>query len=145
MSLIKIPAYAMKCLLRGMGEFWSGTNKNQIDFIYNSGITTGEAVIENLDVTELNNHNQNMTTWLHRFIRSCTLSELKLLLRFVTGSATFVSGGTIKVEYVNQHPRNLFPIAATCFKKYYVYPVNIHHSIICIAIFWNILIATNSG
>ena len=106
----------MKCLLRGMGEFWSGTNKNQIDFIYNSSITTGEAVIENLDVTELNNHDQNMTTWLHRFIRSCTLSELKLLLRFVTGSATFVSGGTIKVEYVNQHPRNLFPIAATCFK-----------------------------
>ena len=30
MSLIKIPAYAMKCLLRGMGEFWSGTNKTKL-------------------------------------------------------------------------------------------------------------------
>ena len=116
MSLITIPTYAMKCLLRGMGEFWSGINKNQIDFIYNSGIPTAEAVIENLDVVKLNNHDQNITTWLHRFIRSCRLSELTLLLRFVTGSATFISGSTIKVEYVNQHPRNLFPTAATCFK-----------------------------
>ena len=67
-NLIKIPAYAMKCLLRGMGEFWSGTNKNQIDFIYNSGIPTAEAVIENFNVMELNNHDQKITTWLHRFI-----------------------------------------------------------------------------
>ena len=116
MSLIKIPANAMKCLLRGMGEVWIGTNKNQFDFIYNSGIPTAEAVIENLDVMELNNHDQKITTWLHRFIRSCTLPDLKLLLRFVTGSATFISGSTIKVEYVNQHLRNLFPTAATCFK-----------------------------
>ena len=72
--------------------------------------------MKNLDVTELNNHDQNITTWLHRFIRSCTLSGLKLLLWFVTGSATFISGSIIKVEYVNQHPRNLFPTAVTCFK-----------------------------
>ena len=65
---------------------------------------------------ELNNHDQKITTWLHRFIRSCTLPDLKRLLRFVTGSATFISGSTIKVEYVNQHPRNLFPTAATCFE-----------------------------
>ena len=116
LSLITIPTYAMEYLLHGMGEFWSGTNKNQIGFIYNSGIPTAEAVIENLDVVKLNNHDQNITTWLHRFIRSCRLSELTLLLRFVTGSATFISGSTIKVEYVNQHPRNLFPTAATCFK-----------------------------
>ena len=102
-------------LCNEMSFAWSVTNKNQIDFIYNSGISTPEAVIENLDVTE-HNRDQNITTWLHRFIRSSTLFELKLLLKFVTGSVTFISGSTIKVEYVNQHPRNLFPTVATCFK-----------------------------
>ena len=58
----KIPAYAMKFLLRGMGKFWSGTIKNQIDFTYNSIIPTTETVIKNLDVMGLNNHDQKITT-----------------------------------------------------------------------------------
>ena len=101
MSLIKIPAYAMKCLLCVMGKFWSGTIKNQIDFIYNSVIPIAEAVIENLDVMELNNQDKKITTWLHAFIRSCTLPYLKLLLSFVNGPPTFISRSTIKVGYVN--------------------------------------------
>ena len=82
-----------------------------------TGIPTAEAVVENLDGIELNNHYKKIRLAFIALLKVVyALSDLKLLLRFVTGSATFISGNTIKVEYVSQHPRDVLPIAVTCFK-----------------------------
>ena len=115
-ALVHKPYFAMKTLLDGMGCFWNKVCSKMFESIYLCAIPNAEIVIENIIANEVCPQDQNITTWTHRYIRSCSSEELLRFLRFVTGSTNFPPNTTIKIEFVDQPQTHLRPYAKTCFK-----------------------------
>ena len=115
-SLIRATSFSINALVKGMGSFWQSITKEMFESIYACSIATPERIISSLVPNEVSHVDQKVTTWLHRYIRSCTKSELSTFIRFITGSSCFPPGEVIKVEFVNQSPDWLRPTVATCFK-----------------------------
>lgn len=87
-----------------------------MDALYKCTIPTAVDVIDSIQVAEKSQHEQRLTTWVHRYIRSCSQSDLCFFLRFITGSKSFIPKTVIKLEYANQPPDHLRPNSKTCFK-----------------------------
>ena len=115
-ALIRLPYFAMKSLLKGMGSFWKDVSIAMFDSIYKCTIPTAEKIISCLDIAEVLAQDSKITTWLHRYLRSSSEAELLSFIRFVTGSTSLPPEVVIKVEFINQPPKWLRPMSATCFK-----------------------------
>ena len=118
--LIRLPMFAMQTLSKNMGSFWSKLSESMFDSIYQCTVPTTESVIESINAVETQQYDQQITTWLHRFLRSSNEEEIFLFLRFITGSTTLLPGDIIKVQYIDQPEDFLRPTAATCFKILYL-------------------------
>lgn len=77
---------------------------------------TSAVVMKAIDTNEINAQDQKVTTWVHRYLRSCTKYELIRFVRFITGSSCFIPNAKLKVEFVNQPPEHLRLLSRTCFK-----------------------------
>ena len=115
-ALIKLPCFVMQSLVRGMGTFWQKVTIEMLDALYVCTIPCPENVIQNLVVDENNKQDAKITTWIHRYIRSCNKDELVRFIRFITGSSTFPPSSSIKLQFVDQDPSYLRPLVKTCFK-----------------------------
>lgn len=115
-AIIRIPYFAVQSICKGMGSFWNRVDASMIDALYSSTKPTSSRLIKSLCISEQCAKDQKLTTWLHRFIRSCTNAELGSLIRFITGMTNLTPDSKIKVEYVNQSPGNLRPLSQTCFR-----------------------------
>ena len=111
--LIQKPCFQMMQLAQGM-TFFKTLGPEAFDSLYNSNLPSSELLIEKISVTELSNHEQKITTWVHRYIRSCNTTELSTFLRYVTASASMPKK-SIKLEYVNQPMEYIRPMSQTCF------------------------------
>ena len=96
----------------------SGQNYHLIWFesLYASIQPTPENVIKAIHPDESNAQDQRITTWLHRYIRYCSVEQLRRFLRFVTGSSCITPNLAIQVQYCNQPQSYLRPLVKTCFK-----------------------------
>ena len=103
-------------LIEGMGSFWQKISSEMIDSLYQSLHIDKDTLIDCTHANETCAMDQNITTWLHRFIRSCSPEDLLLFLRFTTGSACFIPHMYIKLDFVNQPQSHMHPLAKTCFK-----------------------------
>jgi len=119
-ALIRNPCFAIQHLVNGMGTFWNKCSKSHIDSIYSITLPNAERIINCLDSTENSKQEGKILTWFHRYIRSCSLSELIRLVRFITGSPSLSPSAVIKVEFVDQSVNNLRPQAQTCFKFFII-------------------------
>ena len=99
-----------------MGFFWKKIDAAMFDALYECTKSTPESLIANIASNETIAKDQKITTWFHRFIRSCTEDELHALVRFVTGSVTLMPNSSIKLMFVDQSPDHLRPISQTCFR-----------------------------
>ena len=90
-ALIKNPCFNMQNLVAGMGNFWKVVTTEMLESLYLSTIPCASKVIESLEANELSTQDQRVTTWLHRYLRSCANEELTRYIRFVTGSASFTT------------------------------------------------------
>ena len=115
-ALIRSPFFAMQAMTKGFGTFFNKLEPKMIDALYHCTTPTADLVIKNLESNEVCNMDQKITTWVHRYIRNCTRSELSQFLRFITGSSTFTENTVIKLEFVNQNLAYLRPVSKTCFK-----------------------------
>ena len=115
-ALIRQPCFAMQLLVQGMGSFWNKTNVNQIDALYQLTTPTADEIISILDPEETCKKDQQVTTWLHRYVRSSSPDELQRFVRFITGSEMMIPGSKIKIEFVDQSEECLHPLTKTCFK-----------------------------
>ena len=118
-ALIRQPCYPMRIIVSGMGPFWKNLECAMIQSLYFCNMASAEDIISSLEVVESNNQDRKITTWLHRYIRSCSRIELGRFLRFVTGAETTNSKSVIKVQYVNPNQSNQshpHPFAQTCFR-----------------------------
>ena len=115
-TLVKLPFCSMKCLVGGMGSFWTHTTEDMLNTIFSEMIATPEKVISALQCVEMCHQDATITTFLHRFIRSASRNELDAFLRFSTGCTSLIPGEIIKVTYFNQTHSYLAPTVATCFK-----------------------------
>ena len=118
-ALIKQPCFGFQALVRGMGHFWKKTSPEMLEMLYEKNIPTPSKVIENLLIVESNKIDAKITTWLHRYLRSCDRAELSRFIRFVTGSDLF-DQTKIRCEFVNQPVEHLRPKSKTCFKMFYL-------------------------
>ena len=114
--LVKRPFWSMQCIVKGMGGFWNKLDPTMIDALYSTCTPNSESLIEKIIPNETCAQDQAVTTYLHRYIRSCTQSELQLLVRFITGSSSISPESVIKLEFVDQPPEHLHPLTQTCFK-----------------------------
>ena len=112
-AIIQKPCFQMQQLVAGM-NFFREMGKEFFDELYHQTIPSADKLIASIIVEEKTTHEQNITTWLHRYIRSCSHTDLKRLLRFVTASTSMPST-KIKLQYVNQQLEYLRPITETCF------------------------------
>ena len=119
-ALIRKPFFSVKILVEGMGSFWNKVTSDMFESIYSCSIPKAENVIEKLIANESCPRDQNITTWVHRYIRSCTNHELLRFIRFVTGSTNFPPNTRIKMEFIDQAKGNLRPYAKTCFKIFVI-------------------------
>ena len=115
-ALIRNPCFSFQRIIKGMGNFWKKLPMEVFDSIYVCTIPTPQTVINSLKSNEINKIDAKITTWLHRYIRSCTSTELAKFVRFITGSATFPPNTSIRVEFTNQPIAYLRPTSKTCFK-----------------------------
>lgn len=99
-----------------MGPFWKDVSRLMLISIYECTVPTADRLISCLDVNEIKAVDQKIMTWLHRYIRSCTKTELLVFVRFITGASILSPNDIIKVQFVEQAPDHLHPQAATCFK-----------------------------
>jgi len=115
-ALIKRPYLQFIQISNGMGSFWKRIDASMIDSLYSLCTPTADSLIKQLLVDETCPQDATITTYLHRYIRSCSKNDLQLLVRFITGSTTLLPNATIKVEFVDQSPKYLHPLSQTCFK-----------------------------
>lgn len=80
-----------------MGFFWKKIDAAMFDALYECTKSTPESLIANIASNETTAKDQKITTWFHRFIRSCTEDVLHALVRFVTGSVTLMPNSSIKL------------------------------------------------
>ena len=116
MAIIRQPCYYMMSIVRGMGFFWKKLSPPMINSLFESLTPTHERLINCLEPCECNAQDQKITTWFHRYIRSCSSEQLEKLLRFITASSSLPRDTKIKIQFVNQPPKYLRPHAQTCFK-----------------------------
>ena len=95
-------------------EFFKTIGPELFDALYLETIPTANRVIESILVQETTNHEQSITTWLHRYIRCCTPAQLATFIRFITASSSMLKK-KIKLHYVNQQIGYLRPTSETCF------------------------------
>ena len=113
--IIKMPSFSIKEILTGMGTFWNKVDSGMLDSVKSITDPTPDRIVNAMNVIEESQTDQKVTTWLHRFIRSSTKNMLFQLVRFVTGSSNLIPGDIIRVEYIDQSPDYVRPIAETCF------------------------------
>ena len=92
------------------------SNYDKLFILFESLTPTHERLINCLEPCECNALDQKITTWFHRYIRSCSNEQLEKLLRFITASSSLPCDTKIKIQFVNQPPKYLRPHAQTCFK-----------------------------
>ena len=63
-----------------MGDLWKEINEDIIDLIYNNATPDSSRIIAALDVLEQQPYDQNLCTWLHRYIQACTQEEIMLFI-----------------------------------------------------------------
>ena len=112
-ALIQTPCFQLQKLVSGM-EFFKTIGPELFDALYLETIPTANRVIESILVQETTNHEQSITTWLHRYIRCCTPAQLATFIRFITASSSMLKK-KIKLHYVNQQIGYLRPTSETCF------------------------------
>ena len=88
MAIIRQPSYYMMSIVRGMGFFWKKLSPPMINSLFESLTPTHERLINCLEPCECNAQDQKITTWFHRYIRSCSSEQLEKLLRFITASSS---------------------------------------------------------
>ena len=71
MAIIRQPCYYMMSIVRGMGFFWKKLSPPMINSLFESLTPTHERLINCLEPCECNAQDQKITTWFHRYIRSC--------------------------------------------------------------------------
>lgn len=119
-AFIRKPFFWMSFIKNGMGNFWHGICSEDIHSLYTSAIPNAVSFLNFCDVEEENTKDGKCTTWFNRYIRCCTVEELKTLLRFVTGSSQILPQMRIKVRWENTIGENMRPRTATCFKLLYL-------------------------
>lgn len=115
-ALIKLPCFSFQSLVKGMGSFWRSVTEDMFASIFDCMVPSEEDLISCITPNECNQKDQKITTWLHRYIRSCTKIELFQLVRFITGSASFPPKTSVKLEFTDQPINHLRPLSKTCFK-----------------------------
>ena len=94
-------------IVEGMGQFWKKVGPDSFDGIYNFTLPTSENLINVLEAEEKGNVDQKLTTWLHRFIRSCQFEDLLRFARFVTGTHSVFPDQVIScLLYTSPSPRD---------------------------------------
>ena len=88
LAIITQPCYYMTSIVRGMGFFWKKLSPPMINSLFESLTPTHERSINCLEPCECNAQDQKITTWFHRYIRSCKNEQLEKLLRFITASSS---------------------------------------------------------
>ncbi|WP_215898166.1 hypothetical protein, partial [Acinetobacter baumannii] len=66
----------MQSLVKGMGSFWSKLTESMLDALYDCTVPTAEELINQIEANEVTAQDQKITTWLFRYVRSLTKSEL---------------------------------------------------------------------
>jgi len=118
-TLISSSFFSMKAISKGMevGQgFWNTVDKEMVDAIFSVAIPTASKIIAALEAQESRQKDQQITTWLHRYLRSSSESELQLFMRFISGSMTIDPRDVIMVQFTDMPQDYLRPMAETCFK-----------------------------
>ena len=120
MALIKQPCFNLQALVQGMGKFWNSVTGDMLQSLYVTTIPTAKKIVECVESNEKGPQDQKVTTWLHRYIRSCTSDQLVKFVRFVSGSPSLTPNSKIRIEFVNQAVTSLYPTSKACFKILYI-------------------------
>ena len=98
-ALIRRPFLAVKSIITGMGIFWEKVTPGMIDSLYEACIPTASKLISQIQAVENSQQDQKITTWLYRYIRSCSKADIMRLVRFITGSTSLLPDTIIKVQF----------------------------------------------
>eukprot|EP00111_Clytia_hemisphaerica_P012955 TCONS_00038057-protein len=118
--LIRRPSFELTKIVNGMGSFWTNAGSSSLDAVYRCTVPTASVVIKLLDVDEKGPADQQITTWLHRFLRLIDFTDLIRFTRFVTGSHSIYPNQTISVKYVDRQKNYLKPTSKMCFQILYL-------------------------
>ena len=115
-ALIKVPCFKIQSLIKGMGLLWKKLSPDILDFLFDCTTSLSETVIEHLEPKLGCQKDQSVFTWLNRYIRSCTKTQLQMFVRFITGSSNSAPGTIIQVQFVDQPIDYLMAVSQTFFK-----------------------------
>ena len=105
----------MQQLIKGMGDFWKKLTKEHFGSIFSLTVPNATNIIDSLVALENTKQEGRILNWFHRYIRSCSQTELARLIRFITGSPSLIPNTKIKIEFVDQQI-SLRPNFQSCFK-----------------------------
>ena len=119
--LIKKPFFVLKKIQDGLGNFWKNITVAEINELWKGYTPTAENIMDCFDFDIVKTPiEERICAYFQRYLRNSTEETLSLLLQYATGCATIDKGEKVKLEFVNQDPRNLNVLAKACFKILYI-------------------------
>ena len=114
-ELVTKPYLPLLKLREGMGEFWNGLRREELDAIYHMCNPTPQRVARYLKAVANDAQEQRVVRWLKRYTRNLDDKMAVRFVRFCTASDVLIPGRNILVRFQTMTENAISPKARTCF------------------------------
>ena len=104
-------------LREGMGDFWNGTTKEELDSLYDMCCPTPTRVACHLSSVPGNPQEEKVYRWLKRYARNLESKMAVKFVRFCTASDVLLPEKSIAVRFEHMPEGAIRPMARTCFRS----------------------------
>ena len=114
-EMIHKPFFLLGKIAQGMGDFWMEVKKDEIEGIYRQTSPNSTNVTSNLDCVTLDKKEEQVASWLVRYLKAADAKILCRFLRFCTACDIVLPSKKIAVRFENMPEASMRPKAMTCF------------------------------
>jgi len=117
-EFVQKPFFILKSIQRSLKNVWSFESPDDMDAFYATSKPTVENTLEYFRFDVKHPTEERIQSYFERYVRSCDIAKLCLLVQFCTGSSS-IGNGSVCVNFVNQEKTLKFR-SKSCFKIFYV-------------------------
>ena len=117
-EFVQKPFFLLKSIQQSLKNVWNFESPDDMDTFYATSSPTIENTLEYFQFDPKHPAEEKIQYYFERYVRSCTIQNLSLLVQFCTGSNT-IGNGSIRVVFVNQEKTLKFR-SKSCFKIFYI-------------------------
>ena len=114
-EMIHKPFFLLEKIRQGMENFWIDITKREMEEIYRETMPNPANVTESLDCVISDKKEEQVASWLVRYLKAADSKMLCRFVRFCTASDMVLPNKRIAVRFENMSEAAMRPKAMTCF------------------------------